>query len=112
MPHKKAEIPKSAMQNKKNFFLPKTLEHQSVAGSKILDAIKKSVTIHKLSSFETEKAPAIVLSATFAIDVFKTSTIVASITAPVIMAIGAFGFHSVVNASDILISLRKVYNAF
>jgi phage terminase small subunit len=53
-PHKAAEPPNKATQNKKNLFLPNTEQHQSVAGNNILHAIKNIVTIHKLSSFEIE----------------------------------------------------------
>lgn len=42
--------------------------------------IKKIVTIQRLSSSEIEKLPAIYLRATFAIDVFNTSTNFASIS--------------------------------
>ena len=57
-------MPNNAIQNKKNLLRPNTELHQSVAGSNILQAIKKIVTIHKLSSFEIEKLPAIYFSAT------------------------------------------------
>ena len=67
----------------------------------MLEAIKNIVTIHKLSSSDTEKLPAIVFRATLAIDEFKTSTNVANITAIVIIKRLAFGFHSCTVASVI-----------
>jgi hypothetical protein len=67
----------------------------------MLEAIRNMVTIHKLSSSDIEKLPAIVFNATFAIDEFKTSTNVANITAIVIIKRLAFGFHSCTVASVI-----------
>ena len=59
------------------------------------------VTIQRLSSFEIEKLPAIYFSATFAIEVFKTSTNVANIQAIVIINRLDFGFHCSVVTSGI-----------
>jgi hypothetical protein len=100
-------MPKRAIQKRKNLFLPKFAEHQSVAGKSTLQAIKKMVTIHKLSSFDIEKLPAIYFRATLAIEVFKTSTNVANITAIVIIKRLAFGFHSCTVASVITLLFTK-----
>ena len=67
----------------------------------ILEAIKNIVTIHKLSSSEIEKLPAIVFNATFAIDEFKTSIKVGNITAIVIINRFDSGAQSLVSACAI-----------